>query len=334
MTHHTMTHHTMTLHLPLILVGALAIACIGPKKESKPTTTDNDTTPQQQVVYEQEKDTNDTVPTPQKGGSAIQDSVFYSKVLGSNRNYTVYLPPSYHSDTRREYPILYLLHGMLDDNRCWAERAHLQAVTDSLISQGKCCEMIIVTPCAGGKANVDWNGYFDMPGWAYESFFFKEFLPFIESHYRVSKTKGRRAVAGLSMGGGAATSYAQRYLGMFSGCYAMSALMDIVPLPGSKAGKNSKVGLMSTSVAEKSCTKFVQNAKESTVDSLRLVKWYVDCGDKDFLLQRNREFIAAMKAKKIPLSVQIRKGTHSWQYWHSGLFICLPFISDSFAKEQ
>ena len=322
-----MTHHTMTLRLPLILIGALAIACIGPKNEPKPTTSDN-TTPSHQVAYKQDKD---TVPTP-KNGSIIQDSVIYSKVLGSNRNYTVYLPPSYNSDTRREYPILYLLHGMLDDNRCWTERGHLQAVADSLISQGKCCEMIIVTPCAGGEANVDWNGYFDMPGWAYESFFFKEFLPFIESRYRVSKANGQRAVAGLSMGGGAATSYAQRYLGMFTGCYAMSALMDIVPLPGSKAGKNSKVGLMSTSVAEKSCTKFVQNAKEPTVDSLRNVKWYVDCGDKDFLLQRNREFIAAMKAKKIPLTVQIRKGTHSWQYWHSGLYICLPFISDSFAK--
>ena len=84
-----MTHHTMTLHLPLILVGALAIACIGPKKESKPTTPDNDTISQHQVVYKQEKDTKDTVPTPQKGGSTIQDSVFYSNVLGSNRNYTV-----------------------------------------------------------------------------------------------------------------------------------------------------------------------------------------------------------------------------------------------------
>ena len=329
-----MTKHTMTLHLPLILFGALTIACLGPKKE--PTTSDDNNAPTHQVAYKQDstpEQSKDSTPVPSKG-STIQDSVYHSKILGSNRNYTIYLPPSYYTNSQREYPILYLLHGMLDDNRCWTERAQLQAVVDTLIAQGKCCEMIIVTPCAGGKANVDWNGYFDMPGWAYESFFFKEFVPFIETHYRVSKAKGQRAVAGLSMGGGAATSYAQRYLGMFSGCYAMSALMDIVPLPGSKAGKNSKVGLMSTSVAEKSCIKFVQKASAATLDSLRNVKWYVDCGDKDFLLQRNREFIAAMKSRKIPLNVQIRKGSHSWQYWHSGLFICLPFISECFEKQQ
>ena len=319
-----MTHYTMSLRLSLLLLGALSIACVDSAKEPAKTAAP---VPSHQVVSNEEK------ATPPVKGSVIEDSVFQSKILGAKRNYTVYLPPSYYSDTSREYPILYLLHGMLDDNRCWADRAHLQAVVDSLISQGKCCEMIIVTPCAGGKANVDWNGYFDMPGWAYESFFFKEFLPFIETHYRVDKAKGQRAVAGLSMGGGAATSYAQRHLGMFSGCYAMSALMDIVPLPGSKAGKNSKVGLMSTSVAQKSCIQFVKKANDATIDSLRTVKWYVDCGDRDFLLKRNREFIAAMESRNVPLNVKIRKGTHSWQYWHSGLFICLPFITECFNQK-
>ena len=338
-----MTYHTMTTRLLVMLFGATAIACIGPTREKTPTSD----SAEYYSIYERDSSPgNDTITVDESAqikedspsnadgkGSTVTRSVLHSEVLGSDRSYTVYLPPSYGSDTQREYPILYLLHGMLDDDRCWTERGQLQAVVDTLTAQGKCREMIIVTPCAGGEANKDWNGYFDMPGWPYEKFFFEEFVPFIESHFRVSKAKGMRAVAGLSMGGGAATSYAQRYPGMFCGCYAMSALMDIVTLPGSKAGKNSKVGLMSTSVAEKSCTRFVQNARGATLDSLKAIKLYVDCGDKDFLLARNKEFIAAMNAKKIPLSVKIRKGTHSWQYWHSGLFICLPFISDSFAKE-
>lgn len=267
------------------------------------------------------------------GKSQVIDNIYKSAVLKADREYTIYLPPSYATQPDRRFPILYLLHGMLDDNRCWTRRAHLQAVADSLIAAGKMTEMIIVTPCAGGEANKDWNGYFDMPGWHYERFFMDEFMPFIEKTYRVKADRQHRAVAGLSMGGGAATSYSQRYPELFCGCYAMSALMDIVPLPGHKAGPKSMVGLFSKSVADLACPKFVRNADARTISTLKTIRWYVDCGDHDFLLEKNREFVAAMKQADIPLKVQYRPGKHSWQYWHSGLYIMLPFITECFGEE-
>lgn len=48
-----------------------------------------------------------------------------------------------------------------------------------------------------------------MPEWKYETFFFTEFLPYIEKKYRIIDNKENRAIAGLSMGGGAE---AQRYV--------------------------------------------------------------------------------------------------------------------------
>jgi S-formylglutathione hydrolase FrmB len=114
----------------------------------------------------------------------------------------------------------------------------------------------------------------------------------------------------------------------------MSALMDIVPLPGHKAGPNSKVGIMSAKVGELSCSKFIRRADAATIAKMKTIRWYVDCGDRDFLLKKNQEFMSAMDRAGIPYKKQIRKGTHSWQYWHSGLFICLPFISESFAPIQ
>lgn len=266
------------------------------------------------------------------GKSRVIDSSLKSNILKANRDYTIYLPPSYETQPERRFPILYLLHGMLDDNKCWIRRAHLQAVADSLIAERKMTEMVIVTPCAGGEANKDWNGYFDMPGWNYEQFFMKEFMPFIETTYRVMTDRQHRAVAGLSMGGGAATSYSQRYPDLFCGCYAMSALMDIVPLPGHKAGPKSMVGLFSKSVSDKACAKFIRQADSQTIEKMKTISWYVDCGDKDFLVEKNREFVAAMKQAGIPLKLQYRPGKHSWQYWHSGLFIMLPFISECFSK--
>ena len=94
------------------------------------------------------------------------------------------------------------------------------------------------------------------------------------------------------------------------------------------------VGIMSAKVGELSCSKFIRRADAATIAKMKTIRWYVDCGDRDFLLKKNQEFMAAMDRAGIPYKKQIRKGTHSWQYWHSGLFICLPFISESFAPVQ
>ncbi len=253
---------------------------------------------------------------------------FHSDILNADREYTVYLPAGYGKDTEQRYPVLYLLHGMLDDNKCWVVRGQLKSVADELIANGKAAPMVIVTPLAGGEANKDWNGYFNMPGWNYEDFFFKEFMPHIESTYQVLTDRQHRAVAGLSMGGGAAASYAQRYPDLFSSCYAMSALMDAAKLPGQQAGPESKVGLFTTSVKKLCTSRFVRNAPDSVRAKLRTIRWYVDCGDRDFLRKTNEAFVAAMKEANIPLTVKYRPGQHSWKYWHSGLYICLPFVSE------
>lgn len=160
--------------------------------------------------------------------SRVETHTITSQVLSAERQYTVFLPKSYDLEPGRQYPILYLLHGMMDTNTGWYERGHVKDVMDQLVASGEACEMIIVTPDAGGNVFEGyWNGYFDMPGWSYETFFFTEFLAHIESEYRVIGEKSYRAIAGLSMGGGGTTSYAQRYPELFSSAYAMSALMSI-----------------------------------------------------------------------------------------------------------
>lgn len=63
--------------------------------------------------------------------------------------------------------MLYLLHGIFGTNKDWVERGHIQDVANRLIDAESAVEMIIVVPDAG----TDWNGYFDMDGWAYETYF-------------------------------------------------------------------------------------------------------------------------------------------------------------------
>jgi S-formylglutathione hydrolase FrmB len=274
-------------------------------------------------------------PQNRRPESKIETKTFHSAVLGADRDYSIFLPPSYETDKDRRYPVLYLLHGMLDTNMGWTVRGHLKDVMDQLTASGEACEMIIVTPNAGGNVYEGaWNGYFDMPGWKYETFFFTEFLPHIESAYRVVADKAHRAVAGLSMGGGGATHYGQTHPGMFASVYAMSALMNI-PDEGAAPSRapDDKMAILTQSVRENSCIRYVEEADETQKTALRSLRWFVDCGDDDFLLDRNIEFVRAMRQAGIPCEFRVRDGGHTFEYWHSALYICLPFVSRTFGNK-
>ena len=265
--------------------------------------------------------------------SKVITDTIKSEILKTDRPYTIYLPESYEDGTNKEYPVLYILHGLLGNNRSWFSDMRLQEVIDLLSASGEADEMIIVSPHAGGNPAVEQNGYFNMPGWNYEDFFFQEFMPAIESKYRIKADKGHRAIGGLSMGGGGSTVYAQHHPELFGSVYAMSALMNI---PGDNpvniADPEDKVAKLNKSVIENSAIAFVENADDDTKEKLKTVAWFVDCGDDDFLLDRNIEFVQAMKKAGIPLQFRVRDGAHNSEYWHSALYQSLPFASRNFSK--
>lgn len=266
--------------------------------------------------------------------SRIETDSIRSEALDAFRAYTVYLPADFDSNNNKTYPVLYLLHGMGGVNTSWFFDQRAGEVMDQLTASGEAIPMVIVSPNAGGNImQGHWNGYFNMPGWNYEDFFFTEFVPYIEKKYRCGGSKEMRAIAGLSMGGGGSTSYAQRHPDMFSSVYAMSALMDIPDFPSAQnpgGSPDDKMSLLTKAVKDLSCIKYVTNSDEKTKESLRGVKWFVDCGDDDFLLDRNIEFMHAMRAAGIPMQFRVRDGGHTNEYWHTALFTALPFVSRNF----
>lgn len=120
-----------------------------------------------------------------------------SNILGCDRNYCIYLPAGY-DESNAKYPVLYLLHGLTDNHTAWRDRGNINEIATDIFSKGDTQAMIIVMPDAG----TTHDGYFNCPGWGYEDFFFDEFIPHIESSYRINATREHRAIAGLSMGGG------------------------------------------------------------------------------------------------------------------------------------
>ncbi len=269
----------------------------------------------------------------QEKATVIHSSID-SKVLGAPRAYTVILPAGYNENPEKEYPILYLLHGMYGENTEWSKKAKAGTEMTLMVNEHRCLPMIIVSPYAGGKdVMVEQNGYFDVPNWPYETFFFEEFLPFIESEYRVVGDKKHRAVAGLSMGGGGATAYAQKHPEMFCASYAMSAWLGIRP-EEQNSGKytDDKLGYLYQSVDRNNCVEFVKNADAETVEKLNTVKWFIDCGDDDFLLDINLLYYQTMRDRGIPCQLRVRDGAHKWEYWHTALQTCLPFVSICFSE--
>lgn len=267
--------------------------------------------------------------------SRIETDSLRSEVLDAFRAYTVYLPAEFDANPTKTYPVLYLLHGMGGVNTSWFLDQRAGEVMDQLTASGEAAPMVVVSPNAGGNVmQGHWNGYFNMPGWNYEDFFFSEFMPFIEKKYRCGGSKEQRAIAGLSMGGGGSTSYAQRHPEMFSSVYAMSALMDIPDFPGAQnptpMSPADKTAILTKAVKDLSCIKYVANADDKTKESLRSVKWFVDCGDDDFLLDRNIEFFQAMRNAGIPCQFRVRDGGHTNEYWHTALFTALPFVTRNF----
>lgn len=266
--------------------------------------------------------------------SRVEEKTIHSEILNADRNYSVYLPAGYASNTDKKYPVLYLLHGMNGTNKDWPGRGHLQDVMDQLRAAGEVCEMIVISPDAGGNIGEGvWNGYFDMEGWAYERFFFEEFLPAVEKEYRIKGDKASRAIAGLSMGGGGSTSYAQRHADMFCACYAMSALMHLdAPQAQAPRDEKDKMWHLTKAVNKLSCVNYVANADDKAKEALRTVAWYVDCGDDDFLFECNMNLVLAMRKAGVPYQLRVRDGGHTWEYWHSALYNALPFVSRIFAK--
>ncbi len=262
-------------------------------------------------------------------GRVFDDLSMPSKILGSERKYALYLPPDYET-SQRSYPVLYLLHGAGDDQSGWIQFGEVLHIADKAISEGRATPMVIIMP----DANTGRRGYFnDITGeWRYEDFFFKELIPYVENKYRIRSEKRYRAVAGLSMGGGGTFMYALRRPDMFSSACPLSAYAGPLSLEDARqrfVGDNPDVTdeALREYWENHNALSLINNWPESNRNSVR---WYIDCGDDDFLYEGNSLVHIAMRKNNIPHEFRIRDGGHTWTYWRESLPKVLEFVSRAF----
>lgn len=274
----------------------------------------------------------------QSTGKVVEGKVIKSAILGKDVKFTLYLPADYET-SQRAYPIVYLLHGYGDADDGWVQFGEVNRYADAAIANGDIPPMIIAMPDGG----VSWyiNSYDGAT--KYEDFFIKEFMPFIEKTYRVKTQKRFRGIAGLSMGGYGTLIYSLKYPDLFAAAAPLSAAVfedeSMVTMPDQNwdrtfaqlYGKDLKgKDRLTKAFYDNSPLKIVETKSK---EDLSKVRYWIDCGDDDFLINGNCMLNIALTKKGVPHEFRVRDGAHTWTYWRTGITDALNFIGDSFRQK-
>ena len=263
-------------------------------------------------------------------GKVFDNLSLDSEILDGSRKFAVYLPPDYES-SERSYPVLYLLHGGGDDQTGWVQFGEVLRITDNAIRDGSATPMVIIMP----DANTGVRGYTNnvTGDFLYEDFFFEELMPHVEQRFRIKGEKRFRAVAGLSMGGGGSFYYALHRPELFSSAAPLSASTgprDVAAVVSRAERMGTDPGTPEQQQAYVERYSVVHLVNTLPVEDLKAVRWYIDCGDGDFLYEGNALVHIALRQREVPHEFRIRDGAHNWTYWRESLPEVLRFVSDAF----
>jgi enterochelin esterase family protein len=232
-------------------------------------------------------------------GTVHQHS-YLSRALGRPREIVVYTPPGYTASAREPYPLLVLQHGSGDNHATWVAHGKAHWILDHLIATKKARPMVVVMLDGHpfSPAELRAGPRRDEAFAAFRRELLEDALPLVESQYAVAREASRRAIAGLSMGGG------------------QSLLVGL-----GDADKFGWVASFSGAPQESSEDALVRSAAASATG--RRLLW-IACGRDDFLLARNEAFVAKLKAAGVPHEWHLTSGAHTWPVWRGYLADFLP----------
>ena len=164
------------------------------------------------------------VSLPATAQGRVDCSRIDSHLLHQPIRYCIMLPASYETQKAQKYPVLYFLHGLGQNEQALMEGGGWGMIQD-MRQRHQIGDFLVVA--VEGQAGFFINsadGKFP-----YSDFFIKEFMPFVENHYRIKRGRAFRGVTGLSMGGYGALRFAFAYPDLFASVSAQSAALITQP---------------------------------------------------------------------------------------------------------
>lgn len=220
---------------------------------------------------------------------------YESKTVGTTRKMNVYTPPGYATD--KKYPVLYLLHGIGGDETEWNRFSSPNLILDNLIAEGKAVPMIVVMPNGRAQKNDRAEGEVmtSAPAFAvFEKDLLNDVIPAIEAKYSVDTNREKRAIAGLSMGGGQSFNFGLGNLDTFAW-----------------------VGPFSAAPNTKPAEELIPNVEEAK-SKLKLL--WISCGNKDGLIRISQNVHKFLKEHEIDHVWHVDGHGHDPQHWSSSLY--------------
>lgn len=249
---------------------------------------------------------------PQLKGQLIQTK-WYDRAEGINRRVNIYLPAAYDEignsqSANRQFPVLYLLHGINGYEGSWTERGRAIQIIENLIASDSIAPLIVVMPDCNTGAHEDrpshhtlWNNVWHYPRLCRDhslELALADLMEYIDTTYCVSD---RRAIAGFSSGARIAANIVNRYPDKFRA-----------------------VGLFSPVVYRK---QMPQN-KSSVINQKSQIAYHIYMGSSDMFINNGRRFHKRLTKKGIDHFYKEDEGGHTWRNWRIDLTDWLKRLDD------
>lgn len=272
------------------------------------------------------------------GQVIVQESLsMHSVILGSDVRYTVSLPDDYYTSSRR-YPVVYLLHGLGDNEVSWIEYGRIKQASDKAVRAGEIEPMIFIMPQGYRSYYVnDYRGNF-----RYQDMFINELIPFIDSHYRTIADAAHRATLGYSMGGFGALILPLEHPDVISACVPLSISIrtDAQYMTEEASGWDEQWGRLFGGeglTGESRITDYYREhspfyiLKNSEPGRFKDLKIFIANGDDEHTLCRsNEELHILLRDLNIKHEYRVLDGGHEFKFWRNELPDGLCFLDDAF----
>ncbi|MEU4480355.1 alpha/beta hydrolase family protein [Micromonospora sp. NPDC023966] len=246
---------------------------------------------------------------------------FFSAALGMGTSMTVLLPDHGSAGigmaggtTAGDPPVLYLLHGLTDDDTIWTRRTAIERYVAPL-------GLAVVMPQVQRSFYCD-----EAHGNRYWTFLSEELPEVCRSFFRLSDQRADTFVAGLSMGGYGAVKWALRRPDRFAAAASLSGVLDVSrrrhhpTRPMDPAVWHTVWGDRDVPGPDDDTVALLERAGDD------LPALYVACGTEDFLYEDNTRFVDTARRRGLPVTVDFSPGDHDWAYWDAKIQDVLAWL--------